>query len=53
MVSCLCVSSQVVDAPYGLDEVCSTLVLPQRNLQTRSVAVLDHTHLEHTQTKLM
>lgn len=51
MLPCLCVSPQVFNAPYGLDERRFTLVFPQRNLQTRSVAVLDHPHLEHTQIK--
>ena len=53
MRPCLCVSSQVVDALYGLDELCSALVYPQRNLQARSVAVLDHTDLQQTQIQLM
>lgn len=47
--SCLCVSSQVADAPYGLDELCYSLVFPKRNLQPRCVTVLYHSHLQVTQ----
>lgn len=45
-MSCLCVSSQVGDAPYGLDELCSAVVFSQRNLQARCVTVLDNGHLQ-------
>lgn len=50
--SCLCVSSQVADAPYGLDELCYSLVFPKRNLQPRCVTVLYHSHLQVTQQNL-
>lgn len=53
MLSYLCVSPQVGDALYGLDELCSSLVFTQRDLQTWSVAVLDHSHLRQTQRQLM
>lgn len=49
-LSCLCVSSQIGDTPYGLDELCSTLVFSQRNLQTWCVTVLDHSHLQQNET---
>lgn len=50
MLSYLCVSSHVGDALYGLDELGSTLMSPQSNLQSRSVTVLDHSDLQQTQS---
>lgn len=44
--TCLGVAAHVLDAAYGLDELRHTLVFPQRDLQPRGVAVLNHAHLE-------
>lgn len=50
MLSYLCVSSQVCDALYGLNELCPTLVFPQRDLQSWGITVLDHSYLQKTKT---
>lgn len=44
--TCLGVPAHVLDAADGLQEVRHTLVLPQRDLQPRGVAVLDDAHLQ-------
>lgn len=53
MQPCLCVSSHVLDAPDGLDELGYALASPQRDLQTRGVAVLNHPHLKECTHKHM
>lgn len=40
------VAAHVLDTADGLQEVQHALVLPQRYLQPRGVAVLDHAHLQ-------
>lgn len=51
MLSCLRVPSQVADAPDGSDEIAFSLMFPQRDLQARGIAVLDHTHLQQPDSK--
>lgn len=46
------VAAHVLDAVDGLQEVRHTLVLPQRDLQPRGIAVLDHTHLQEEEEGL-
>lgn len=46
--ACLCVSSHVRDASYGFNEFRGALLFSQWDLQTMSVAVLDHSNLQGT-----
>lgn len=50
--TCLGVAAHVLDAADGLQEVRHALVLSQRDLQPRGVAVLNHAHLQEEKEEL-